>query len=455
MRRIITLALLYVGMQMIIPLDTRHGAGAVTLLTFGFLVLGAYTSGELAEQLHLPKITGYLVAGLLFGPGVIGIVSASAVSELAPVSRLAVALIAFLAGLELRWGELKERGRAILTIMSTELVLQFAAIVGVLWLMRGYLPFVHDATAPQVLALCALFAAIAIVHSPAVTMALLTETRARGPVARTTLGIVLVADVVVVLLFSLVLAIVRAMVPAPGGVAAAMSPGVIAWEIGGALVVGSGLGLAVALYMRFVQRELLLFAIVIAFFGAEIARLAHVETLLTLVMAGFITGNATHDQGRELLHAMERSAVPVFVVFFALAGASIDLPQLARLWLPAIAIVGARAAAIFVGSNLGARWSTAPDVVRRDTWLGLISQSGVAIGLAAILASAYSTRGAEMQTLILSVIAINTVAGQILFRVALVRAGEVVVEAGEETGVRERGVGATLEVGGRGPGARG
>lgn len=428
MRRILTLALLYIGMQSIIPLDQGHGAGAVTLLTFGFLVLGAYTMGELAEQAHLPRITGYLVAGLVFGPSVIGVVSSEAVTELGPVSRLAVALIAFLAGAELRVGELRERGRTILTMMSTELVLQFVAIIGALWLLRSHIPFVHDATPAQVLALCALFAAIAIVHSPAVTMALLTETRARGPVARTTLGIVLVADVVVVLLFSLVLAVVRAMVPAPGGMAAQMSAGVIAWELGGSVIVGSALGAGVALYMRFVQRELLLFAIVVAFFGAEIARITHVETLLTLVVAGFITGNATRDQGRELLHAMERSAVPVFVVFFALAGASIDVAALGRLWAPAAAVVVVRAAAIFAGSSLGARWSRAPEIVRRNTWLGLISQSGVAIGLAAILAAAYPSRGGEMQTLVLSVIALNTVAGQILFRVALVRAGEVETE---------------------------
>jgi Kef-type K+ transport system membrane component KefB len=178
--------------------------------------------------------------------------------------------------------------------------------------------------------------------------------------------------------------------------------------------------------MRFVQRELLLFAIVVAFFGAEIARLAHVETLLTLLTAGFITENATkNEEGRELLHAMERSAGPVFVVFFALAGASIHITELAQLWPLALAVVGVRGAMIFTGSRLGARWSGAAPVVRNNVWLGLISQAGVAIGLATILASAYPSRGAEMQTLILSVIAINEIMGQVLFKVALSRSGEV------------------------------
>jgi len=428
MRRILTLALLYGAMQLIIPLDRQHGPGAVTLLTFGFLVLAAYTSGELASLVKLPKITGYLVAGLLFGPAVAGTVTQAATTELDPVSRLAVALIAFLAGAELRWGELKERARTIFTMLGTEMSLSFVGIALVLWIVRAHVPFLQGVSDGQVIVLCALFASVSIVHSPAVTMALLTETRAHGPVARTTLGIVLVADVLVVLVFSAMLTMARAVVPAPGG-GPELSAGIIAWEILGALLVGGVLGVAVAIYMRFVQRELLLFAIVVAFFGAEIARLAHVETLLTLLTAGFITENVTkNEEGRELLHAMERSAGPVFVVFFALAGASIHITELAQLWPLALAVVGVRGAMIFTGSRLGARWSGAAPVVRNNVWLGLISQAGVAIGLATILASAYPSRGAEMQTLILSAIAINEIMGQVLFQVALRRSGEIVGE---------------------------
>jgi Kef-type K+ transport system membrane component KefB len=294
-------------------------------------------------------------------------------------------------------------------------------------------------SAVQALVLCALFASVTIVHSPAVTMALLAETRARGPVARTTLGVVLVADVVVVLIFSGMLTLARSMVPAPGGDGSVLSAGAIAWEILGSLLVGALLGGGVALYMRFVQRELMLFAIVVAFLGAEIARMAHVETLLTLLTAGFITENATRTGGRELLHAMERSSVPIFVVFFALAGASIHIEELMLLWPLALAVVGIRAAAIFSGTRIGSRIVRADPVVKQNVWLGLISQAGVAIGLASILANAYPSRGAEMQTLVLSVIAINEVAGQILFSIALRRSGEVEgEEAPGEEAARER-----------------
>ncbi|HET7620266.1 MAG TPA: cation:proton antiporter [Gemmatimonadaceae bacterium] len=428
MRRVLTLVLLYAGMQLVIPLDTTHGPGSITLLIFGFLVLAAYTSGELATLVKLPKITGYLVAGLLFGPAVMGIVSSASVTELEPVSRLAVAIIAFMAGAELRWGELKDRARTILTLLTSEMIFSFLGIMLVLWFLRDHVPFLGYVTSAQALVLCALFASVMIVHSPAVTMALLTETRAHGPVARTTLGVVLVADVVVVLVFSGMLTLARSVVPAPGG-GESLSAGLIAWEILGSLLVGALLGGGVALYMRFVQRELMLFAIVVAFLGAEIARMAHVETLLTLLTAGFITENATRTGGRELLHAMERSSVPIFVVFFALAGASIHIGELVMLWPLALAVVGVRAAAIFGGTRIGSRLINAAPVVKQNVWLGLISQAGVAIGLASILANAYPSRGGEMQTLVLSVIAINEIAGQILFSIALRRSGEVEGEA--------------------------
>jgi Kef-type K+ transport system membrane component KefB len=437
MRRVLTLALLYAAMQLVIPLDTTHGPGSTTLLMFGFLVLAAYTSGELSTLIRLPKITGYLIAGLLFGPAVMGVVSRASVVELEPVSRLAVAIIAFMAGAELRWGELKERGKTILAMLTAELVLSFVAIMMGLWLLRAYVPFLGDVTDLQALVLCALFASVTVVNSPAVTMALLTETRARGPVARTTLGVVLVADVVVVLIFSGVLSLARSVVPAEGGNGAALSAGMVAWEMLGALLVGAVIGFGVSLYMRFVKRELMLFAIVVAFLGAEIARMAHVETLLTLLTAGFFVENATRADGRELLHAMERSSVPIFVVFFALAGASIDMRELAQLWPLAVAVVVVRAGAIFAGCQIGARIVRAPDVVRQNVWLGLVAQVGVAIGLASILASAYPSRGGEMQTLILSVIAINQIAGQILFDIALRRSGEV--EAAESPGEQEAG----------------
>lgn len=426
MRRLVILALLLGSLQLILPLGAQ-GQGSQALLSFGFLILAAYTVGELSTAVRLPKIVGYLVAGIVFGPHVLGTVTAAGAERLAPVSQLAIALIAFLAGAELRWGEVRDRGPLLLKMMTAELLCSFAALFGLLYFFRDWVPFLRGAPEAQVTAFALLFAAIAIVHSPAVTMALLTETGARGPVTRTTLGIVLLSDVAVVLFFSGALGVARTLVPPTG--AAGVSTGLVVWEIGGALLVGAVLGWGVALYLRYVGRELVFFAILVAFFGGEIARIAHVETLLMMLTAGFVMENVSQEgEGVALLHAMERSAAPVFVVFFALSGAKIQVAEVAALLPLVVPIALVRAGAIWTGMRLGGRWAGAGAPERRHAWMGLISQAGVAIGLATIVAEAYPEQGAALGTLLLALIAVNETVGPILFRRAIYASGEALPE---------------------------
>jgi Kef-type K+ transport system membrane component KefB len=423
MRRAVILVLLLFGMQLVLPLGVRP-EDAPSLLTFGFLILAAYTVGEIAVAVRLPKLVGYLVAGVIFGPDVLGVVTEAAVRELAPVSQLAIALIAFLAGAELRLDEVRRRGPTILKMLSAEMGLTFAAVFALVFALGEIIPFLRDTGTPERVAFSMLFAALAVVHSPAVTIAILSETKANGPVARTALGIVLVSDVVVVVLFSGTLALARALAPTPGA-EAGMSAGAVAWEILGALLVGALVGVAVALYLRFVRRELLMFGIVVTFFGAELARLAHVETLLTLLTAGFVMENATKTGGEALRHALERSAAPVFVVFFALAGAAMRLDQVAAFWPLVAPIVLVRGATMWGGTVLGARWAGAGPAERKYVWTGLVAQAGVAIGLAAVVAAAYPVRGIALQTFFLAVMAVNQTIGPIVFRQALSRSGEL------------------------------
>jgi Kef-type K+ transport system membrane component KefB len=425
MRRLIVLALLLGGLRLIAPLAATSQPSQ-WLLTFGFLILAAYSVGELATALRLPKIVGYLAAGLLFGPRGLDVVTEAASHRLAPVSSLAIALIAFLAGAELRWGEVRERSRVIGRILTAEIGVTFVLLAATVALAGSRLPFIHGQGVGELIAFSVLFASIAVVHSPAVTMALLTETKAGGPVARTTLGVVLVSDVVVVLLFTAALALARWLSP-PSGLDAAGTPvaGVV-WEIGGAVIVGAALGGVVALYLRWIKRELFLFALLVAFFGATIARMMHVETLLMLLTAGFVAENASAwEDGEAFRHAMERAAAPVFVVFFALAGAELAPEAVARAWYLVVPLVLVRIGGIRMGTWIGARWAGAP-AEGRYVWMGLVSQAGVAIGLASAVAQAYPLRGGQLRTIFLAVVAINEVLGPILFRLALSRSGEVI-----------------------------
>ncbi len=426
MRRVIVLIMLYLLMQAVLPLGEGTPA-ALVLMAFGFLILGAYSVGELATTVRLPKIVGYLVAGLAVGPAALNFVSTPVMEQLAPVSQLAIALIAFLAGAELQLKEVLERGTLLLKIMTAELGMSFVGIVVTLVSLHNFLPVLQGAPLTEVLAFSILFASVAIIHSPAVTMALLSESGAKGVVARTTLGVVLVADVAVVLTFSGALALVRVLVPPSGG--GGLGVLAVIWEIGGAVLVGAVLGGVVALYLRFIRRELFIFAILVAFFGSEIARLLHVETLLTLLMAGFVAENAGGGGGEPLRHAMERAGEPIFVVFFALAGAQIVPSAVLQLWPLVIPLVLVRIAGIWVGTKLGAKWAKAEPAAAQYMWMGLISQAGVAIGLASVMASVYPERGEELKTLFLATLTVNQTLGPIMFRIALLRSGEATPES--------------------------
>lgn len=209
MRRILMLALLVGAAALIRPLGSA-ALGSETLVAFGILILGAYAAGELLAGMGLPKLVGYIVAGVVFGPGVLNTVDADSVTALSPVSSLAIALIAFLAGAELRWSEVKRLGGAFAKILGSELTLSFIAITGFLLVVRARIPFLSHGTSTEVFAFALLFASVAIVHSPAVTMALLSETKAQGPLSRVGLGVVLLSDPVIVLLLTGALALARA-----------------------------------------------------------------------------------------------------------------------------------------------------------------------------------------------------------------------------------------------------
>jgi len=270
-----------------------------------------------------------------------------------------------------------------------------------------------------------LFAATLAVNSPMVTLAMLTETGARGPLARTTLGVVLVADVVVILLFTVAFSLAQAhLVGAAADAQAALLQ--LLREVLGSICAGLVIGGAMSLYLRFVRHELVVFAVVAVFATAGAAHALHFELLLSLLVAGFFVENLAPVRAEPLVDTLHHMAVPVFVIFFAMAGAELDIGSFASLWPVVLLLAVVRGAAI-LGSRAGARIGEAEPVVSREIWTGLVSQAGVALGLATIIAERLPGLGHAMQVLIVGIIAVNESVGPVLFRRGLSRAGEITV----------------------------
>jgi len=391
-RRLVVLALLIGGAVLLEPLraPTEGVIAPRSLFLFGILLLTADTFGALAHDLGLPRLVGYLVAGLALGPTVTGIVPAGVLEDLGMMKRLAVGLIGLLAGAELRMADLRQRHRAILWIVALQGATVLLAVWGAALLGRQWIPFLDGLAPVPLLFVSLLFAATLTVNSPMVTLAILTETKAGGPLARTTLGVVLVADVAVILLFTAAFSLAQASL---GGSAAGASDILVHLlrEVLGAMLGGILVGGVLSLYLRFVKRELVVFAVVVVFATAAAAQALGFELLLSLLVAGFFVENVAPVRAEPLVETLHRMAVPVFVIFFAMAGAELHLETFAALWPLVVAVALVRMAAVMVGSRAGARQGGAEPVVVRQVWTGLVSQAGVALGLATIVAASADT----------------------------------------------------------------
>jgi Kef-type K+ transport system membrane component KefB len=427
-RRIVVLALLIGGALLLEPLrvPTEGVIAPKSLFLFGILLLTADTFGAVAHDIGLPRLLGYLVAGLALGPSLSGIVPAGVLEDLSMMKRLAVGLIGLLAGVAFRIGDLKARHRAILWILFLQVSAVLLSVWGFALLSRKWLPFLQGLSAAPLVFVALLFAATLTVNSPMVTLALLTETKAAGPLAKTTLGVVLVADVVVILVFTAAFSLAQASL---GGTTAGAVEILfhLQREVLGSIVAGALVGGVLSLYLRFVKREMVVFAVVVVFATAAAAQALGFELLLSLLVAGFLVENVAPVRAEPLVETLHQMAVPVFVIFFAMAGAELHLQEFAAVWRLVLAVALVRMGAIFVGTRTGARLGGAEPVVTRDAWMGLVSQAGVALGLATIVADRLPVVGLAMQTLTVGVIAFNETVGPVLFRRGLDRAGEIVV----------------------------
>jgi Kef-type K+ transport system membrane component KefB len=395
-----------------------------SLFLFGILLLTADTFGALAHDLKLPRLVGYLVAGLVLGPSVARIVPAGVLEDLAMMKRLAVGLIGLLAGAELRMRDLRERHLTIGLILALQTIAVLGVLLGTTLLAASWMPFLSGLSPGPLFFVALLFATLLTVNSPMVTLAMLTETRASGPLAKTTLGVVLVADVLIILLFTGAFSLARgSLTGTMAGASAAMTR--LLLEVMGSIAAGVFVGAVVSLYLRLVRRELVLFAVLVVFATAAAAQALHFELLLSLLVAGFLVENVAPVRAEPLVHALHQTAVPVFVIFFAMAGAELHLQDFAAVWPLVLLIALARMGAIRASATLAGHWARAEPAVVRYGWTGLVSQAGVALGLSAIVADRLPGVGLAMQAVTVGVIAFNESVGPILFRRGLERAGEV------------------------------
>lgn len=392
-----------------------------TTIAIGFLLIAAFLGGIGAARVGLPRITGYLLVGVVVGPHLSGLMTYDMLAASRAVEGVAVALIALTAGGEIKLSWVRKRIGKLAIITFSELIVVASGVLAVVLLGRSIFPFmpVDDMTEAFVIAM--VFGAIAVANSPTVTIAVIAENQADGPLSRTVLGVTVIKDVCVIVLFAVALTIARDALGSGQSDSLALT---LARELGGSVLVGVGFGIGIATFLRRVGRDVPIFILLVSFAIWQVAASFHLEALLIALTAGFWVENFSKARGEELISGIEGVSLPVYALFFATAGAKVDLGALASMWPLALLLSGSRAVFVWAGTALGTRLARAEPTVRRYAWLGFISQAGVTLALATIVARAFPTWGAEIQVIIVAMIALHELLGPIGFQLALRWAGE-------------------------------
>ena len=416
---VVTAVLLGIGK--LVPSSTNEAGLAIAL---GLLLMAGVLCSEILDVIKLPHLTGYLFAGVLVGPHVLHLIDHRTVEELSEVNTLALSLIALAGGLELKVSTLREVLRSLGVATLVHSVFGLAATALAFMLLRRWIPFAAELSWGAAMGAALLWGVLAISRSPSATLGILSQTRADGPLTRYALAFVMSSDIVVVLIMAAMVMLTRPLF-IPGSGVSLEALGTLGHELYGSVSVGTTLGLLLALYLRIVgERHLIILLVILGFGFSAGVRYLHLEPLLTFIMAGFVVQNLS-TQGHRLLGAIERTGAIVFVVFFATAGAHLDLLLLAQMWPVAVTLALARAVSTILGQLVSSHWASDSVVLRRWGWSPLISQAGLTLGLSVVVERNFPELGGAFRSLVVATVALNEVAGPVLFKLGLERAGEV------------------------------
>lgn len=396
--------------------------GKSTALSLGFILLFAFLLGKKIKRFNLPRITGFIIGGILCGPYIMGFLTKGDVQSLRLLDGLALSLIALTAGGEMRISGLRKNIRVIVYILSFQTIIIIAGFVIFCLAGRTLFPFFAGKTATQVLALSLLLGTLATATSPSTTIAVINDLRAKGKYTDLVLSTAVVKDFVVILLFAFSLSLARTML-APAKTFDAGFLLHILRDVGGSILIGLAVGGVIILYLRFIREQMAIFILAVAFFTYQVSHNLGFHPLMICLLAGFIVENFS-SHGEKFIQAIEKSSLPIYVIFFAISGASLNMQALKKMWLLALIIVVLRGGLKYSGTYVGARLGGAEPDVRKKSWAGFISQAGVALGMAVIIEKTFPQWGSTFKALVLAVIAINQIVGPILLQRLLSRGGE-------------------------------
>ena len=409
----------------------------VFIYFFGFIwiLFGTHYFARFFQRIKLPLITGFIVIGVFVGPYFLDLIPKEAIDNLLFVNDFALAYIAFAAGAELYLKDLRSRLKSIAWNTFGQLVITFIFSFIIVYFLSSQIPFMGDMSNASRVAVALLIATIFVARSPSSAIAVIHELRAKGPFTQTVMGVTVIKDVLVIILFAICVSISRNLVSdLPFNLKGiSILIGELAISFGLGYLLGKLIHQILALPLSSYLKGSILFTI-----GFGVFVFAHViqnhshewfgvelffEPLLICILGSFMVTNNSKFRA-EFQFIIHRAGPFIYMAFFTLTGIMVSIDVLLKVWFIALLLFFVRLISMIIGAYIGSTLAKDNPKHRAVGWMPYVTQAGVGLGLAIEVSSEFPEWGGEFATIVIAVIILNQIVGPPLFKFALNKIGE-------------------------------
>ena len=394
------------------------------VLMLGLIIFAGTLGGWLFQKLKIPQVVGYIVIGIFLGASGFHVIEPRVISALDSVSTIALSFIGFLVGGELKGQTIKKYGKQFVSILLFEAITP-AIVVCTLVTVINY-AVTKDFARSMSLGL--ILGAICSATAPAATTDVLVEYRTRGPLTTTVYGIVAMDDAVALVLYTIASTIVS---PIIGGKSLPFGIQLlnIFNDIFGSIALGCLFGFIVEFFSRkLINKESRLLSLTLGalFLCTGFSQIFNLDNILAAMSIGAFVANFSKTKATPLFNTIEKFTPPVYVLFFVLVGAKLNIWIITPfLGIIAIIYVLARTLGKSIGASLGAWLTKAPKTVQKYLPYCLLSQAGVAIGLSIAAGNDFpDSIGPQILLIITATTFIVQLIGPIFVKIGVTKAGE-------------------------------
>lgn len=420
------------------------------IFLLGLMMFFGSFGGRIFQKFKIPQVVGYIVIGIIIGASGFKVLGDNLISALNPISTIALSLIGFLVGAELKIDVIKKYGKQFVGILIGETTVPFLVVC----IFTGTASYLITKNVPYAVSIGLLLGAICTATAPAATTDVLKEFRTKGPLTTTTLGIVAMDDAFALVAYTIAAAISSPMLEGKA-VPVLAQLGAIAYEIFGSIILGLAVGFILTKIISGMMSDdgrVLGFSLGTIFLCTGVCELAvfkagpvalEFDHIMAAMTVGFYITNFSLPKTKNLFKLIDKYTPPIYVLFFVTVGAKLNVWKLKPLFiLIAILYVTGRTIGKSIGAKLGAWITKAPPTVGKYLPFCLLSQAGVAIGLSTAAGNDFkNTIGTEIMLIITATTFIVQIIGPICVKYGVTKAGEVGLDVNAEDIMKKAVVG--------------